>query len=250
MRSSKIVLLFAALALVLSSCGGDDGGPKPVAAKSQAPPTSVVSEEPAGTGSSSGSNHANKGSKKSVRLTVQEGVTTQSDTDYTTSKFSPRTTFHTPDLAYPFFAQQDRSRVLGLDSEVGGLLLFRPTGIFDPDTGRPAPPPDDLTDWVTANEHIKAGPVEPVSLAGLEGSQVDGVVTSTIAKKDDCDKSCIQLAPLPGGESVWFIEGDYMRVMSFHVKGQLLGVGLFSDKSGFRQLLSAATKLLKTIEFH
>lgn len=249
MRSFKIVMPIVALALVLTSCGGDGDDSKPVAAQSHAP-ASPSPAEPADSGAGSGSSYGKGGAKKSVRLTVQEGVITQSDTDYKTSEFSPRLTFHTPDLAYPFFPDREAARWFELNSEVGGLIVFRPTGVFDPDTGRPASLPDDLTEWVTANEHIKAEPVEAVSVGGIEGSQVDGVVTSTIAKRDDCEASCIQLAPLSGDGSVWYIKGDYLRVMSFHVKGRLLGIALYSDKSGFRQLISAATKLLKTVEFH
>lgn len=248
MKSSKLVLMFSiVVAVVLVGCGGDSGGSKPVAARSTAAPTEQAAG--ASSGSGSGSSYGG-GSKGSARLELQEGITTQSDADYTTGNFSPRATFHTPDLAYPFFANADQLRLVEFDSQVGGLLLLRPDKIYDPSTGSPARLPEDLTDWATNNEHVDAGDAEQFSLGHLEGTKVSGVVTSTIAKRDDCEVSCIQLAPLSAHDSMWFGKGDHFTLMSLHVKGDLLGVVLVSDKAGFRQLTSAATKLLKTLEFH
>jgi hypothetical protein len=247
MNAFKLASVTVILALVLASCGGDDEGSKPVAAKSTAAPT----QQAAGSSSGSESGSSDGGSSKgSSRLELQEGITTQSDADYTTANFSPRVTFHTPDLAYPFFANADQPRLLEFGSQVGGLLVLRPSKIYDPSTGSPAPLPDDLTVWATNNEHVDAGEAEQFSLGHLEGSKVDGVVTSTISKRDDCEASCIQLAPLSARDSMWFAKGDHFTLMSIHVKGDLLGIVLVSDKPGFRQLTSAATKLLKTLEFH
>ena len=245
MKYVRITALSIIATIALASCGGDDSS-KPAAAKAPASPNAAESAEPA---ADSGGYGGGK-SKGSARLELQEGITTQSDADYTTANFVPRATFHTPNLAYPFFTEIDSPRGLFFNTQAGGLIFLHPAKIFDPATGKLAAVPGDLTSWATANDHLDAAPVEPATVAGLHGSQVTATVTSTIAKVGDCERSCIRLAPTSPNDSMWFVKGDHFRLISVQVHGEAVGIVLVSDKSGFGQLASAATKLLKTLEFH
>lgn len=246
MKTVKLVALSIACALVVAACGGDDT-PKAAGAQSSSAPAAAAS---ASAKPASDSGYGGGKSNGSSRLELQEGITTQSDTDYTTSKLEPRVTFHTPDLAYPFFPEVEAPRGLFFNTESGGLIIFRPAKVFDPATGKLAAAPGDLTEWVTANDHLHAGAVEPVTVAGLKGAQVDAAVISTVGKGGDCELSCIRMAPVTARDSVWFAKSDQFRLISVTYKGAAIGIVEVSNKAGYHQLRSSANKLLKTLRFH
>lgn len=238
MKSSRWIVAVLVVATGLIACGGD-GDTKPSAAgASQAPAAAAASP------SSPSKNVAHESS----RLTLQPGVTTQSDAGYTTGKFAPRATFHTPQLAYPFFPENDTRTVVVFDSQVGALVFFSSDEVFDA-TGKAVPAPDDLTTWASTNPNVDVGSVSKATIGPLEGTQVDGVVTSAY-HAPECDEPCVRLVAIGSKDSFVFTKGDHFRLISLPYKGHALGIVLASDKSGFPQLAKAARPLLASLRFH
>lgn len=242
MRSRHAVLILVLVASLLAACGGADD-PEPAAVDpSDAQPAAISTpeKEESDSGEESGSS----------RLVLSEGVITQSDTDYTTKGFSPRATFHTPDLAYPFFPELDKPRGLVLGGQVGALVFVNPTTVFDPASGRPLAAPEDLTEWATSNDNLEASTATPVTIAGADGMQVMADVVSVGSKEGDCDEACIRFAAITPKDSVWFLKGDRFRLISLDVGGDAVGIVVASDPAGFGQVNQAANKLIKTLRFH
>jgi hypothetical protein len=143
-----------------------------------------------------------------------------------------------------------------------GIVVWESTGapVFDPSlsgealkTERFAIAPDDFLPWLLEHPALQiTADLQPVSVGGLSGSQIDAVVQ---AGNDwpDCPsgQSCLAIAPLLEG-AFGFYEGDSLRAYVLDAgagQGQVvIFVGAPGD-AALEQMLQKADPIIQSLHF-
>jgi hypothetical protein len=137
---------------------------------------------------------------------------------------------------------------------VGFLWFLRPTQVYDPAArgsldSALTDMPDDFLAWLRRHPDVRAGRPEPVTVAGMDGTQVDLAVSFT--RPAVADPWCRQTFQLPCTAIAPFVEsldGERMRIMVFEVDGAPFVIGITAfDARGLDALLPHAEAVLETL---
>jgi hypothetical protein len=186
------------------------------------------------------------------------------DVRYTTRLQDPALSFQVdddrwfaPDTSEPSHLALERRGergASGKEPSLGWLVFLRPTQVYDPAArgsldAALADVPDDLLGWLRRHPDVRAGRPEPVTVAGMEGQQVDLTVAFSRPAHEDpyCRQTfgevCTAIAPF-----MTPFNGERARVMVFEVDGApyVIGIAALSERD-LDALLPHAEAVLETL---
>jgi hypothetical protein len=162
-----------------------------------------------------------------------------------------------PDASEPSYLELQRvgpRAQSGQEAVVGRLSFLRPAQVYDPNArgsvdAALADVPEDFLGWLRRHPDVRAGRPQPVSVAGLDGMQIDVTIAFSRPALEDpeCRRTvgrvCTAIAPF-----MTPVNGERARIMAFEVDGApyVIGISAF-DQRGLDALLPHAEAVLETL---
>ena len=139
------------------------------------------------------------------------------------------------------------------DGDPPGLRFVRVSAVFDPVSQRVIDLPRDLQAWILAHPLLQVRPPVPVTIGGIEGTQIDAEVVK--APKTPYEMRG-RLCPIPGcvglfvaGTIIDTQVGSDLRMVLIKVDGQDLMIEIDSLGSDWTAFLPRAQAVLATVRF-
>lgn len=139
------------------------------------------------------------------------------------------------------------------DGDPPGLRFVRVSAVFDPVSQRVIKLPKDLEAWILANPLLQVRSPVPVSIGGIEGTQIDAEVVK--APKTPYEMRG-RLCPIPGcvglfvaGTIIDTQLGSDLRIVLMKVGGQDLMIEIDSLGNDWTAFRERAQAVLATVRF-
>ena len=129
--------------------------------------------------------------------------------------------------------------------------VYEPSGLIDV-SGKTTPPPADLVGWFERHPYLQTDRLQPVTVGGIEGEQIDVVVRELPKDYPEglCGYDCVQLSVFSDGDDWEVEEGNKNRLTILEdVKGEKVVIDFSGPAARFYESWPEAQKVLKTVEW-
>jgi hypothetical protein len=178
---------------------------------------------------------------------------------YATSTFQPRLTLTLGD-GWKIHAETADDLEFGREDSNSDFLSFvKPKRVL-PDNGVFAtkaaatrasssePVPADLVAWLRSHDRLRVTATTPVTRAGVQGVQVDVVVTDGYGS-DVCGPSCVPMFPLADGPVYSLLTGHSNRLYVLNVGGEQVLAAIEARADRFGAFVHVADRVVETVAF-
>jgi hypothetical protein len=250
-RVLGVGLLVTLGVLVMSACGGGDGGSAEVYPKTRTLPEPNMDSFLAKPKPYAPGEYVSDEFRPAMSFKLDKGWTNWEPGAHT----QPEGFVETRD-SISLFTYEERN----LERNTGGFSwvefmvvrkVYEVTDSYEKVTVEPAP--DDMVNWLQNHPFLRAQEPEPATVGGEKGVQFDAVVSQTsqyyFGPEGVCQKPCLPLVNSSGLHFSLFERSKARFIVLDDVQGDTVTIGVSAPAEKFDEFMSEVQQVLESIEW-